>query len=204
MLAEKLGVKVFLHYNFIPTGRGQEIADLEITPEQRESMLKMMVEANKKLKVTLLSTAPQYGRVCVENESTMLAMTHFGFTDERLKGSTRFLADFIGGCGIARLYAALEPNGDIEPCVFMPIKLGNIKTDDFLEIWHKSEVLNKMRKREEFSGNCGKCDYRNLCGGCRARAYAYFNDVQAPDPGCIRNKKYFETVKAEILVEKKD
>jgi radical SAM protein with 4Fe4S-binding SPASM domain len=105
--------------------------------------------------------------------------------------SIRFLADFIGGCGAARLYAALEPNGDIEPCVFIPIRLGSIKTDDFIEIWHNNEILKKMRDRKSFKGNCGVCEYRSVCGGCRARAFSYFGDVQACDPGCVKNAGKF-------------
>ncbi len=44
-----------------------------------------------------------------------------------------------------------------------------------------------LRDRSRLKGFCGRCPYRNICGGCRARAYSYFNDVLAPDPGCIYN-----------------
>jgi radical SAM protein with 4Fe4S-binding SPASM domain len=135
--------------------------------------------------------------VCVENEALTVAMTHFDYTGPEMAQSIKFLADFIGGCGASRLYCALEPNGDIEPCVFIPIRLGNIKTDGLLGIWHNSEVLNAMRDRTKFSGNCGRCDFRNMCGGCRARAYAYFGDVQACDPGCVKNMEAWNGLKKE-------
>jgi radical SAM protein with 4Fe4S-binding SPASM domain len=193
-LAEKLGCQFFMHYNFIPVGRGKGIQNLDITPEQREDMLKKMAAMAGKRKIKVLSTAPQYGRVCVENEALTIAMTHFDYTGPEMTDSVKFLADFIGGCGTARLYCAMEPNGDIEPCVFIPIKLGNIKTDDLLDIWHNSDVINRMRRRQEFSGKCGACEFRSVCGGCRARAFAYFNDVQACDPGCIRNKEDWDKI----------
>ncbi|MBU0530549.1 MAG: SPASM domain-containing protein, partial [Nanoarchaeota archaeon] len=191
-LAEKLGVGTFMNYNFIPTGRGEDIVNLDLSPEQRENLLKYLAKRTKKSKMRILSTAPQYSRVCIENDAATLAMTHFDNSSPEMMKSVKFLSEFIGGCGAARLYCAMEPNGDIKPCVFIPIKLGNIKDDDFLEVWNHSEPLKKMRDRKKFSGNCGVCEHRNICGGCRARAYAYFHDLQAPDPGCIKNKKYYE------------
>jgi radical SAM protein with 4Fe4S-binding SPASM domain len=195
-LAEKLGAGTFMYYNFIPTGRGKDIVNLDLTPDQRELLLKSMAKQTKKRKMRLLSTAPQYGRVCVENEAATLAMTHFDYSSPEILESVRFLAEFIGGCGTGRLYCALEPNGDITPCVFIPIKLGNIKEDSLLDVWHNSDAFIKIRDREHFKGNCGVCKYKNVCGGCRARAYAYFNDLQGPDPGCINNRKYFEGIRA--------
>lgn len=197
-LAEKLGASTFMHYNFIPTGRGKEIMRLELEPEQREDLLIRMARQAGKRKIRVLSTAPQYARVCVENEAATIAMTHFDYTTPETSSSLQFLAEFVGGCGSGRLYCALEPNGDIEPCVFIPIKLGNIKKDDLLEVWLNSTVLKRIRRRERFGGNCGVCEYRNMCGGCRARAYSYFGDVQGPDPGCVRNRKEFEKLKKSV------
>lgn len=177
----------FMHYNFIPTGKGKEIVELDLSPQERETLLEYLAGETKKRKITILSTAPQYGRICTENEAAVLAMSHFDPSRTNVSGSLRFLAEFIGGCGTGRLYCALEPNGDITPCVFIPVKLGNIKNDDLLDVWHSSSVLKKIRDRKSFRGNCPVCANRNICGGCRARAYAYFGDVQAPDPGCVRN-----------------
>ncbi|RLE73061.1 MAG: radical SAM/SPASM domain-containing protein, partial [Thermoprotei archaeon] len=98
----------------------------------------------------------------------------------------------IGGCGAGRAYIALEPNGDIQPCVFMPIKIGNILKDNFRDLWIHNEILNKLRNRDILIGKCGSCPYRYICGGCRARAYAYFGDYLAPDPGCIYNRDLWE------------
>jgi len=188
-LSERLGAQFFMHYNFIPTGRGKNIQELDITPQQRENLLKLLASQNSRRKIKLLSTAPQYSRVCIESHAATIAMTHFDYASPEMTESIRFLADFIGGCGTGRLYCALEPNGDIESCVFIPIRLGNIKTDDFLGVWHNNDVLKKLRDRSAFKANCGVCEFRNVCGGCRARAYAMLGDVQACDPGCVRNQE---------------
>jgi radical SAM protein with 4Fe4S-binding SPASM domain len=85
----------------------------------------------------------------------------------------RFLGEFVGGCGASGLHCALEPNGDIEPCVFIPLIVGNILRGDFVTLWHNHPSFKKIRDRKNFEGYCGTCEHRNLCGGCRARPYAY-------------------------------
>ncbi len=188
-LSEKLGAEIFMHYNFIPVGRGTEIAKFDITPDQREKLLNMMAKQIGKRKISLLSTAPQYGRVC--SHFSALSLTHFDTVSQmrEFKDSVKFLGEFVGGCGTGRLYCALDYNGDITPCVFIPIKVGNIKKDDLLDVWHNSTVFHQIRDREGFKGLCGTCKYRNICGGCRARALGYYNDITQSDPGCIFNKK---------------
>jgi radical SAM protein with 4Fe4S-binding SPASM domain len=116
---------------------------------------------------------------------------------EMLKGRTKSLTEFIGGCGAGRLYCGMEPNGDIEPCVFIPIKLGNIREQSLVDIWRNSPVLKQIRSRDAFEG-CGECEYKYICGGCRARAYAYFNNLQGPDPACSINEKYWKKVRNQI------
>lgn len=196
-LAEKLGVSIWMHYNFIPTGRGEEIVKLDITPEEREELLKYLAKRTKKSKLNLLSTAPQYGRVSIQH-SGVGSLSHFDIFSQKEGSRITFLAEFIGGCGEGRLYFALQPNGDITPCVFMPdAKLGNIRKDDLDDVWKNSEILRKARDRTKFKEHCGICEFRNICGGCRARALGYFGDVTACDPGCINNKNEWEKIVGE-------
>ena len=102
------------------------------------------------------------------------------------------LAEFIGGCGCGRFYCAIRPNGNIEPCVFFPLTVGNIKEDDFEDLWINNAFFKNIRSKDKLEANCGKCDYRYYCGGCRARAYGYTGNYLAPDPGCIFNKESWE------------
>ena len=182
-LAEKLGVQYFMLYNFIPTGRGESVLDL--TPGEREEILKLLWRRLNESRVNFLSTAPYYARIALQNKKCYLA-THF--YNVELSGRLTTLADFIGGCGAGRFYMGLKPNGDMQPCVFLPVKLGNIKQfssgDEYLEFWRKNRLLEKLRNKELIE-ICGECPYRYVCGGCRARAYAYFRNCLAPDPGCI-------------------
>lgn len=200
-LTEELGADIFMHYNFIPTGRGEDMMALDIFPREREELLAMLASESRKRKINLLSTAPQYGRVAAKGG--IVSATHFDTVgqDEKAQEGVKFLADFIGGCGCGRLYWALQPNGDLTPCVFFPVTLGNIRHDSFLDVWLNSPVLEKIRNRERYAENCSSCSSRNICGGCRARAYAYYGDVTGADPGCIINKKKWEELKEKIMAE---
>jgi radical SAM protein with 4Fe4S-binding SPASM domain len=188
-LCEELQVNWFMVYNFVPTGRGTFISENDLSAEEREELLKMLWGRLKKGKINVLSTAPQFARVALEAEigkNGKIVPTHF--YSLKLQDRLLNLAEFIGGCGCGRFYCAIRANGDIEPCVFFPLKLGNIKEDDFEELWRYNPILNDLRDKDELEGNCGECEYRYYCGGCRARAYGYTKDYLAPDPGCIKNR----------------
>ncbi|MHC1631689.1 MAG: SPASM domain-containing protein, partial [Methanotrichaceae archaeon] len=130
-----------------------------------------------------------------EGESQKIVPTHF--YNPKLAGQLVDLAEFIGGCGAGRFYVSIRANGDLQPCVFFPLKVGNILEDDFEELWKKNEVLSNLRNKDIQEGFCGKCDYHYYCGGCRARAYAYTGDYLAPDPGCIYNREVYEKAMEE-------
>ncbi|MEM5883038.1 MAG: radical SAM protein [Candidatus Aenigmatarchaeota archaeon] len=194
--AEKeLCVDRFIVFNYVPTGRGKEIIEEDLTPEEREELLQFLYSKliSPNCKLDVFSTAPQYAVTSLKYTDGPLIATHF--TNEGmirlLKGRTKVLTEFIGGCGAGRLYCGMEPNGDIQPCVFIPIKIGNIRKQKLVEIWRNSPVLKEIRERDKFEG-CGKCKYKYVCGGCRARAYGYFKNLKAPDPSCSFNKTYWE------------
>ncbi len=197
-LCKKLGVPWLMAYNFIPTGRGRDIIKLDLTPMEREELLRNFIKQTyMENKLTLLSTAPQYARIAIQiareyKDKALIMPTHF--CNIPAVGKVMEIADFIGGCGAGRIYCAIEPDGSIQPCVFMPIKIGNIIKDDFEDLWYNNQVFNDLRNRDKLKGNCGKCEFKYICGGCRARAYAYFNDYLAPDPGCIRNEIYWRRI----------
>ncbi len=188
-LCEDLGVDWFMIYNFIPTGRGKFISQNDLTPQQREVLLNILWERLKSSsKVNVLSTAPQFARIALEAEigqDKKIVPTHFA--NPTLSGRLVNLAEFIGGCGCGRFYCAIKANGNIEPCVFFPLKIGNIKNDNFADIWKNNEILKELRNKDILEGNCGGCKYRYYCGGCRARAYGYTGNYLASDPGCIKN-----------------
>jgi radical SAM protein with 4Fe4S-binding SPASM domain len=184
-LAENLGVENFHLFFLVPTGRGVKIAD--ISPAKYENMIKTTFAkvARHKLNVRP-SCAPQFMRIAKD----------MGLDMRR----------WIRGCLAGLYYCRVYPNGDITPCPYLPIKLGNIREKSFKEIWFNSDVFKSMRDFNALKGKCGECDYRTLCGGCRARAYGlssdfidYCGDLHEPaelkgdylteDPWCVYQPK---------------
>ncbi len=195
-LAADIGVKRLMCFNFIPTGRGVELVDQDIAPEQRRDLIEFLLDKTRSgTGPEALTTAPQIAAVALDgNNGSGVPVGHF-YAGEEMDGRTRLLADFIGGCGAGRLYCSIEPEGDVQPCVFMPISVGNVREKPFIEIWHSSDVLRKLRDRNGLSGACAGCESKYICGGCRARAWAYFGDLDAPDPGCVNNLASWESLK---------
>lgn len=183
-LGEELGVTRVIFFNFIPTGRGKEAYELDLTPEEREEALKEIYRESTRAKVQVVSTAPQLARVSWQmSKGEDVLPTHFTVPKSQ---TLRGLAEFIGGCGAGRIYAALQPDGTVTPCVFMPIPVGNVRKEKLQDIWKNSKVINDLKNKDLLKPPCGTCEYRYICGGCRARGYAYFGDYLAPDPGCLK------------------
>jgi radical SAM protein with 4Fe4S-binding SPASM domain len=193
--ASSLGVSTFVHFNFIPVGRGVEMAHEDMSPAQREQLLRLLQQTLDTGKIGVMSTAPQFGRSCLMfgDPDGMMAMGHGGSGKGR---QARVVSKYIGGCGAHRCYCCIQPNGHVNPCVYMPTRtLGDLRKNTLAEIWNQPlEAI--LSDREDRGDHCGVCDYRAFCGGCRARAESYTGDVQAGDPGCIYNQHMWDEIMA--------
>ncbi len=197
-LRDELGAYKVIVYNYIPVGRGD--FENDPTPEQREEVYKILYEQLDAGRHVVASTAPQLGRYCQMINSESVIFSHYADAKAKELG---VIADIIGGCGAGRAYCALQPDGRITPCVYMPYyTIGNIKEKSFRELWD-DERMEYLRKRDDLWGHCAVCEYQAVCGGCRARGYAYFGDFKAPDPGCIFNKEWYYKVRDQRIKEEK-
>lgn len=198
--ARDIGASCIAHFNFIPVGRGVDMAEGDLTPRQREWLLRRLNEEMQSGRIGVISTAPQLGRVCLTLASPdgRQACSHAG---SGAGWKARVVAKYLGGCGAGRTYVCIEPAGDITPCVYMPQRvLGNVRRRRFADIFRNNELWDSLCDRTRFTHHCGKCRFRNYCGGCRARADAYFGAVNAGDPGCIFNERYWgEPVRRAVV-----
>jgi radical SAM protein with 4Fe4S-binding SPASM domain len=189
-MAENMGIDRFTLFNFIPVGRGKEIVAADPSPQEREQLLRLFNQKlSEGLRMAILSTTPQLARVALQCHSPtegdlIMPLAHMEAT--KISKRAKALADFIGGCGAGRFYCAISPEGQVQPCVFMPLVVGDLKTQKMEDIWMNSSVLKDLRNRENLKGRCSKCEYKYVCGGCRARAFAYHDDYLMSDPGCIK------------------
>ena len=181
-LALDEGIPRFCLYHLVPTGRGAGIAERDVTPEQRRSVIRLLAEAAVELKdrnIEILTTdSPMDGAYLLE----------------LLKGDprqeqVRKLLTNAGGCSTGVKVANINHKGDVHPCHFMPhVVVGNVRERSFRDIWidNPSAELSALREiKSNLKGACGKCDYLDLCGGCRQKAFYYHGDLLAEDPTCI-------------------
>lgn len=186
-LAKELGVDAVVAFNFVPTGRGESIVSLDLNPYERYELLSKLYRAWRELGLQVYSTSPTYSLITISQGG--LASHFLAFNEhERFPVAPIAIAELIGGCGAGITYMAIEANGDAQPCVFIPVKIGNVLKEGLLNIWHYSPILNELRDREhDYKCRGGSCPYKYICGVCRARAYAYYGDLKGPDPGCPFN-----------------
>jgi radical SAM protein with 4Fe4S-binding SPASM domain len=182
-----------VHFNFIPVGRGRDMAEMDITPAERENLLRLLNRYLQEGQISIMSTAPQFGRACILYGPLegLMATAHGG----KGKGKqAKVLAKYIGGCGAGRCYCCIQPNGKVTPCVYMPsVEVGDLRRQTLLETWD-NPLFALLSDREDRGDHCAVCDFRAYCGGCRARALSYVEDIQAGDPGCIYNQHVWEEV----------
>ena len=165
--ADDLRAHVILLYQFIPSGRGLESAELELTTEEFREEILEAGSLQKDLHPVIAPVGlPEYWALFnVKNNS--------GKTSDVLRGCI---------CGNGMFY--IKPNGDVWPCAFVPVSGGNLRHKIPKEIWEGSEPFKTLRDRDNLKGICHDCSQRQVCGGCRARALAHTGDLFAEDPRC--------------------
>jgi radical SAM protein with 4Fe4S-binding SPASM domain len=194
--AVDMGASCFAHFNFIPVGRGLEMAGSDLDPSQREQLLHLLNKWMQSGRIGVLSTSPQFGRICIAHTPVegKQSCSHVGGGGGE---KARVIAKYLGGCGAGRCYVAVEPNGDITPCVYLPHRLlGNIRCRRLADIFRNNEFWELLCDRDWRTHHCEVCEFKHYCGGCRARADAYFGELNAGDPGCLFNHKHWDALVA--------
>ena len=82
-------------------------------------------------------------------------------------------------------FVFVDHRGNITPSGFLPLTAGNARTDDLVEVYRQHAIFRELRDPERLRGKCGRCEYRALCGGSRARAYAMTGDYLGEEPCCV-------------------
>jgi radical SAM protein with 4Fe4S-binding SPASM domain len=185
-LAVQENIPRFCLYHLVPTGRGAGMADRDVTPEQRRSVIRLLAEAAEELKgenIEILTTdSPMDGAYLLEL-----------LKDDPRRESVHKLLTNAGGCSTGVKVANINQQGDVHPCHFMPqVVVGNVRERSFRDIWidnPSADLLALRGIKSNLKGACGKCQYLDLCGGCRQKAYYYHGDILAEDPTCIIDQK---------------
>jgi radical SAM protein with 4Fe4S-binding SPASM domain len=184
-----LGVEQVAVYDLVPVGRGKDVMDQAMTQTQRESLIRYLqqTQETRDMVFTMSGGIPLYPEIVLE-------MHRFNDTKPRDLLLKEFWIHNPVGCHAGIFYFSLRPNGDVYPCTFLPVTAGNIREQSLTSIWCNSGILNELRERSLLKGQCGRCEYRGTCGGCRGRAYACSGDYLETDPVCLRDLMMRENV----------
>ena len=177
-LVKSLGATAWYLFMIVPTGRGEEIMAELIPPDEYEAMLNWHYDMEKEEDELLVrpTCAPQYYRVVLQRAKE---------EGEKFKRRTlKFSTGGSKGCLAGQLISMIDVDGNVLPCSYFPLPAGNIRTQSFREIWEESPLFLEMRDFAGYKDQCGRCEYLNVCGGCRARAWAVTGDYLAGEPFC--------------------
>jgi len=174
-LACTLGAAAHHIFLLVPTGRGKEMADQEIAPQDYEETLNWFYEESLRSPIQLKATcAPHYFRIYYQRGGKKKEAP----ADHAFHSMTR-------GCMGGISFCFISHTGQVQPCGYLELNCGQLKEQTFGEIWENSPIFNNLRNLTRYGGKCGRCEFLRVCGGCRARAYELTGDYLAEEPYCI-------------------
>ena len=175
-LVIKLGAKAHHPFLLVPTGRGAELKDQEISPEDYEKTLSWFYDMRDEVPIQFKPTcAPHYYRIFRQKE------TEKGI---KVTPETHGMDAMSKGCMGGQSFAFVSHIGKVQICGFLEEECGDIRKEPFSKIWDTSSVFKEMRAWDDYNGRCGYCEFRSVCGGCRARAFAFTNNYMDEEPFC--------------------
>ena len=166
--AAEQGAVSFNCYFLVATGRGTTMGGGDLSPAEYDAVLSDLARWE----------GEHRGRMLVRAKCAPHFMRHVHAVDPDspvLRYETR--------CPCGTQYCRITPDGKVTPCPYLPDVAGDLTRERFGDIWRASPLFRRLRSGT-LGGRCGRCEYREMCGGCRARALAVEGDLLAADPSC--------------------
>ena len=160
-LSQDLGIDGLIIERFIPLGRGRESLDEVLSKEEWKEMIEMLSD--------FISTEEEHSFFPYQ-----AFQISFGGGEPELLGAP---------CVVGMDGLCVMPDGSVFPCRRFPVSIGNLLETPLSEIWEKSEILERLRNKENLKGRCGRCGIDD-CRGCRSLALALTGDFLEEDPHC--------------------
>lgn len=157
----------------VPVGRGAMLDP--VSPERADAVMDWLHSVDDDSSFAIKTTeAPQHTRVGLERRGVD--------PDEMApgRGAPATRPNVRAGDG----FAFVNHVGDVTPSGFLPEPAGNVREDDLVDLYRNADLFERLRDRDALTGRCGACEFRDVCGGSRSRAYAATGDPLASDPLC--------------------
>ncbi len=181
---QEVGAVQWSLFFLVPIGRAQ--AEKMISAQEHEQIFNWLYDLSKIAPFDIKSTAaPMYRRVAIQRkraeQKASDPVTFQGAGFQYADGLNRPVRGVNDGNG----FLFISHIGDIQPSGFLPITAGNVRRDDVLDVYRHSPLFVDLRSPEKIKGRCGACEYREVCGGQRGRAYGLTGDYLESDPACV-------------------
>jgi len=181
---QEVGAVQWSLFFLVPTGRAQ--ASNMISAEEHERVFNWLYDLSKNAPFDIKSTAaPMYRRVAIERKR----LEQGGDKPVTFQGAGFQYADGLNrptrGVNDGNGFLFISHVGDIQPSGFLPLTAGNVRTDDVIDVYRHSQLFTDLRTPDKIKGRCGICEYRDVCGGQRGRAYGITGDYLESDPACV-------------------
>jgi len=172
-LLSSLRIALWSVFFLVPTGRGQSTELLN--SEEHEAVFAKLYDASRHGKFHIRTTEGQHYRRYVFQQKARMGKTR---TEEELIGHT------ARGVNDRRGFMFVSHTGEVYPSEFLPLSAGNVLWEPLSEIYRHSPLFVSMRNSSLLKGKCGRCEFKDVCGGSRARALAVSGDPLAEEPCC--------------------
>ncbi|HSQ26797.1 MAG TPA: TIGR04053 family radical SAM/SPASM domain-containing protein [Anaerolineales bacterium] len=188
---EEVGAVQWSVFFLVPTGRAQ--IPWMISPEDHERVFNWLYDLSKSAPFDIKATAaPMYRRVAIQRKKTEMGSG----TEVTFQGAGFQYADGLDrptkGVNDGNGFLFISHIGEIMPSGFLPISLGNVRDDDIVQVYREHPVFHELRDPSKLKGRCGICEFRDVCGGQRGRAYGVTGDYLETDPACVYQPVRFE------------
>lgn len=178
-LLKQFKLVLWSSFFLVPTGRAQ-MADL-LSADEVEKAFATLYRFSKELPFKVKTTEAQhYRRYIIQQRLRSKGRSLFAASDNGWEKTIPGLLPINDGKG----FVFVSHTGEVCPSGFLPVSAGNVRVDSITDIYRNSPVLTALRDTSNLQGKCGACEFKEICGGSRARAYAVTGNMFAEDPCC--------------------
>ncbi|MFT5370399.1 MAG: heme b synthase [Candidatus Latescibacterota bacterium] len=192
-LAEREKVVALHLFLLVPVGCGLEVAETEqISSEEYENVLNWFYQKSRETDMEMRATcAPHYYRIIRQRARE---------EGRKLTPKTDGMAAMTKGCLAGTGVCFVSYKGDVYPCGYFPVSAGNVREESIADIWAEAPLFQELRDTDNLEGKCGGCEYRNVCGGCRARAYGMTGNYLGEEPFCVHEPMMIQRSSEAVAV----
>jgi radical SAM protein with 4Fe4S-binding SPASM domain len=173
-LLTSLGVVLWSVFFLVPTGRAQ-LSEL-LSAEEHEQVFAKLYATSKRVKFHIKTTEGQHYRRYVLQQRALAP---------NAKTEAELIAHAPNGVNDGKGFVFVSHTGEVYPSGFLPLPAGNVLWEPLADIYQNSPLFRSLRDSSQLKGKCGRCEFNEVCGGSRARAYALTHDPLAEEPCCV-------------------